>query len=219
MGQILKKTNSPKFIRKWMLLAKTIAEQNDACYSRQIGTVIVDPKTNSVVSVGYNGPPQNTPHCDSYEFLRNFFWPQLTNNEKEILTDKVRKNNGVLALLASSIDDHCHFVTRHFTNCKTCPRRLINAQTGQRTELCSCTHSEANALNKLPISSVGLVMYIWPMKPCIQCAGAIINAGIDQVFCLEDKDYHPVSRFLFKQSCCELIECKEEDIMGGAGNG
>ncbi len=219
----IEKTSDPKFIRKWMLLAKTIAEQNDACYSRQIGTVIVDPKTNSVVSVGYNGPPQNTPHCDSYEFLRNFFWPQLTLKEKLILLDSLPDQHIHAAFVSNNRiqaeneqrDSWCS----HYKECKICPRRLINTDIGQRTELCSCTHSEANALNKLPISSVGLVVYIWPIQPCIQCAGALINAGIDKVFCLKDQDYHPVSRFLFDQSCCELIECKEEDIIGGAGDG
>jgi len=56
-------------------------------------------------------------------------------------------------------------------------------------------------------------MYCWCGVPCIQCAGAIINAGIDTVYCLEAKDYHMVSPFLFERSSCELIECKEEDIL------
>jgi len=215
MGKLQNKTNYIKFIRKWMLLAKAVADQNDACYSRQIGTVIVDPKNNSVVSVGYNAPPQDTPHCDSYDFLKNFFWPQLKEKEKKLLIDKIKQEGGDLPLLAPSIGDfHGECMAKYFAKCGQCPRRLINAASGERSELCSCKHSEVNALNKLPISSVGLVIYCWCGVPCIQCAGAIINSGIDRVYCLLAEDYHPVSRFLFNKSQCELIEYKEEQILG-----
>ena len=71
-----------KFVRKYMKLAKVMADDQNPCFSRRVGAVVVDPLTNGIVGAGYNGPPENTPHCNDIEFLKYFFWPQLTRKEK-----------------------------------------------------------------------------------------------------------------------------------------
>ena len=45
-----------------MKLAKEIANDQNPCLSRNVGVIVVDPKTNGIVGAGYNGPPENTPH-------------------------------------------------------------------------------------------------------------------------------------------------------------
>ena len=43
-------------------MAKYVS-QRGTCPTRQVGAVIVDAETNSVLSVGYNGSPRGTSHC------------------------------------------------------------------------------------------------------------------------------------------------------------
>ena len=57
-----------------MSLARVMANDQNPCLSRKVGVVVVDPSTNGIVGAGYNGPPENTPHCNDVEFLKNFFW-------------------------------------------------------------------------------------------------------------------------------------------------
>lgn len=221
-----------------MLLAKTIADDNHVCYSRQIGVVIVDPKTNGVVSTGYNGPPENTPHPDHPDYITHFLWPQLSPNEKIKLIgvfwsmlsihdkqlleklDVAIKNKESIADdtsypqgIDATLNEFLPFVCKNIQSCKVCPRKLIHCKSGERSELCSCQHAERNALNKLPISPYGLVMFCWCGVPCIQCAGSIINAGISEVHCLKAPDYHFVSRYLFATSNTNLFEYETEKIL------
>ena len=49
-------------------------------------------------------------------------------------------------------------------------------------------------------------MLCWCGVPCIQCAGSIINAGIQEVHCIKEMDYHTSSRWLFKYGNTALIE-------------
>ena len=68
-----------KFLRKWMKIAKALAEDNTSCYSRRIGAVIV--KNNRIIGTGYNGPPSGIPHCGSEEYLRHVAMPLLRPGE------------------------------------------------------------------------------------------------------------------------------------------
>ena len=63
---------SEKFIKKYMRMANHVADNNNACYSRKLGVVLVKvyPDGSSHdVGTGYNGPPRRTPHCDTKEYL------------------------------------------------------------------------------------------------------------------------------------------------------
>ena len=53
-----------KWNRKYLLLAKTLAEDNNTCYSRSIGSVLVS-SDNLIQALGYNGPVVGVPHADS----------------------------------------------------------------------------------------------------------------------------------------------------------
>jgi deoxycytidylate deaminase len=191
-----------KFIRKYMRLAKVIAEDQNPCLSRKVGVVVVDPETNGIVGAGYNGPPENTPHCTDVEFLENFFWPQLS--QREIMQVLAYYRN------VKDIDrnpiNHSKQICEFLSDCNKCPRNILGYSSGQRPELCSCQHAERNALSKLPIPAKGLTMFCWCGVPCIQCTGSIINAGIKEVHCLKQKDYQSVARWLFGHGNTSLIE-------------
>ena len=53
-----------------MKLAREIANDQNPCLSRRVGVVVIDPKTNGIVGAGYNGPPENTPHCNEVKSLK-----------------------------------------------------------------------------------------------------------------------------------------------------
>jgi dCMP deaminase len=178
---------SNKFIKKYLRMAKFIAEDQNPCYSRHVGAVIVDVEINKVVGTGYNGPPKGVPHCDSTEHLTNVVWPQLTQQEKDLLIEWKPITNEELL--------------EKYAGCKVCPRKLIRAEAGQRLELCSCAHAEANALINAAQKVVGCTMFCWCPLPCIECSKLIINAGIKEIYCYkEEKDYSVGSRFIIKKA-------------------
>ena len=55
-------------------------------------------------------------------------------------------------------------------------------------------------------------MFCWCGVPCIQCAGSIINAGIQEVHCIKETDYHISSRWLFQHGNTSLIEHETVDL-------
>ncbi len=190
---------SDKFVNKYMRLAKQFGEDQNPCYSRKIGVIIVDPQINKIVGTGYNGPPRNTPHCDSESHLANVVWPQLTDIEKFSIKSKEITESEFL---------------KEFSDCKTCPRKLIGAESGKRLELCSCAHAEVNAIVNASRDLHGCIMFCWCPVPCIECTKIIINAGIKKVFCFkEDKDYSIGSRHLFKEANVLVEELDKNSVI------
>lgn len=190
-----------KFIRKFMRIAREVGEYENPCHSRKIGVVIVDPENNRILGTGYNGPPPGTPHCDSPEYLSNFFWPQLNESERESICtthgtpdDPTGKDNFI----------------KMYGYCGQCPRRLVGARSGQRTELCSCGHAERHAITNAGCVMRGCVMFCWCCIPCIQCSDSIIQAGISDIYCLREAAYHDVSRWLLEQGGVNIHEFDKE---------
>ena len=112
-----------------MSLAKVMANDQNPCLSRKVGVVVVDPSTNGIVGAGYNGPPENTPHCNDVEFLKNFFWPQLTQEEK----------NKVFEYLLSIDNSDYHLVLsdkvcERLSKCNKCPRNILDYSCGVGVE-------------------------------------------------------------------------------------
>lgn len=159
--------------RKTLLLAKKIGEMSK-CGSRKIGVIIEH--REAIISIGYNGPvvPMDK------EYLSEFFWSQLTDDE-------------VLTLLGKYATKEQFLET-----CTGCPRKLLGAGAGERSTLCACQHAEREAISRAQKSLEGSTMFAYCGIPCIDCAGAIVNAGISTLHCLDVKDYHPESRFLLK---------------------
>jgi len=191
-----------KFVKKYMSLAKYIAETNDVCYSRQIGVVIVDSNFNKVISIGYNGPPRKIHHCDSPEHLQKIFLPQIDQHDKFLLTN----------MMKTRVFDEDKFI-KTYSNCKICPRKLLNCKSGERLNLCTCVHAETNAIVNAGCNLEGTFMFAWCPLPCIECTKLIINSGIKRVYCYkEDKDYSFGSRYLFDECCVKIIETEKNEV-------
>jgi deoxycytidylate deaminase len=196
--------------RKWFKLAKAVMDVESPCHSRQIGVVIVDPETNSLVSSGHNGPPQGCPRNDDPNYLRSVVWPQLTDEEKRIALPDWSD----VAPSGYEIPDSERFVNR-YGNCGVCPRKHINAPSGKRLELCTCIHGEVDAITRANRSVAGCYMFCYCGVPCIECTKVIINSGLDIVMAIDHGrgDYSPYSsRWLFEKSAVRLVLVKEDWI-------
>lgn len=124
-----------KFIRKYMRFAQLVGSDQNPCLSRGIGSVIVDPIRNKIVSTGYNGPARGIPHMDSYDALKEFIYPQLTDQDASYITCL----NGSKELLLGDADNFASM----FEGCKKCPRKLVGAKSGERLDLCACLSHES----------------------------------------------------------------------------
>lgn len=192
---------SEKFIGKMMRLAKLTAEDNNPCYARQVGCVIATPD-GRVLSLGYNGPPTKSPHCDSKDYIQDILWPKLTSDEKLILQrialekvnfdrqkiDEIGMHEVQFNYEPGREVDGC-VVGTILDGCKTCPRRLLNNGPGTRLDLCSCQHAERNAITNARGSVEGGVFFGWCVTSCWECTGALINARVKEVHFLEGEEY------------------------------
>lgn len=200
---------SARFIGKYMRMAKQVGEDQNPCYSRQIGIVLVKvyPAGDSrVVGTGYNGPPRKTPHCDSREYLENIVWPQLTRDEQR----------HALTMLDAEPDPAMSEYWQDWfldkaAGCGKCPRKLIGALSGERLELCSCEHGEKNAIANAAEDLHGCWAFCWCPLPCWDCCKLMINAGIQRTFCLTTpKDYSYGSRRLLEWAGMHVVERDEK---------
>lgn len=66
-------------------------------------------------------------------------------------------------------------------NARGLPNTCDRAEPGN----CGCIHSEINALLKLDYTEHEKIMFVTD-SPCVNCAKAIINAGIQRVFYLRE---------------------------------
>ena len=95
----------------------------------------------------------------------------------------------------------------------TCPRYIVGAKSGEKLSICSCRHSESNAIFAAAGRTEGAIMYCFCGVPCADCTGDIIHAGIETVYHLDDKpDYSYQSRSWFNQANIELIEVPRKAI-------
>ncbi len=187
---------SRKFIGKYMRMAKQVGEDKNPCYSRKIGVVLVrlHPDGDSrVIGTGYNGPPKRTPHCDSREYLEQIVLPQLDEQEKwtacqSLMTKEEQKVYPGLVPVGDSYELPSFFLERA-TGCQICPRKLIGAKSGERTELCSCEHAEKNAIANAADDLHGAWAFCWCGVACWDCTKLMINAGIKRAFFVDDGSY------------------------------
>lgn len=210
--------------KKWLRLAKSVKEVENPCFSRQIGVVIVDPDTNSLVSSGHNGPPQGCPKNDDPDYLRNVVWPQLTPAEKVLMlfgdisnTAPSRSEPIDATVLRDALSGRPpeDLICDSYGGKKFCPRKLVGALSGKRLELCTCIHGEVDAITRANRDVSGCYMMCYCGVPCIECTKVIINSGIDTVVGIDHGggDYSLYSsRWLFEKSKVQLILVPEEWI-------
>ena len=216
-----------KWTRKYMKLAKAIADDNQACYSRKIGVVIISPD-NTPVSFGYNGSISKSPHNDAPEYLAHLWQALLSKEEQDYIVQKhslVAADYSNQYLVGNSgypiiPDGMGQAFVNKFSNCKTCPRKLLDCKPGEKLELCNCSHAERNAIYNAAaagISTKGATIFCWCGVPCHECAIGLIQSKIAKVVVLKRNvpDYSRSSRGLFAMARVELVEVNEKDILEG----
>lgn len=207
---------SPKFVKKYMRLAQFVGNDQNPCLSRGIGSVIVDPVRNREVSTGYNGPAKGVPHMDSFESLKEFIYPQLSEKDKEYIYDH---NECIGKNYVQPWDVDAEDFAKAFEGCKTCPRKLVGAKSGERLDLCGCAHSERNALLNATCDVTGFYLFTYCGTPCLDCTVEIINKGIGRVYCLaedsgpkDNKYFSWRSEWKFVKAGVEVIKLDKEWI-------
>ena len=66
------------------------------------------------------------------------------------------------------------------------PRGVVDSQdaiANRDAKLLRTIHAELNAILSAKESLDGYSIFVWPFQPCAQCAAAIIQAGITEVYC------------------------------------
>lgn len=58
-----------------------------------------------------------------------------------------------------------------------------NAIANRDTKLLRMVHAELNAILSAKEPLNGYSIFVWPFQPCAQCAAAIIQSGIREVYC------------------------------------
>ncbi len=82
--------------------------------------------------------------------------------------------------------------------------------------MCTCSHSEANALDNATIADLsGCWLFLWSkVGPCLDCSKRIIGRRISTIVYLDDvKDYHIGTKKLLEWAKIELRPVKEEWIL------
>lgn len=59
------------------------------------------------------------------------------------------------------------------------PENIVNRD----TKLLRTIHAELNAILAAKEPLNGYSLFVWPFQPCAQCAAAIIQSGIKEVYC------------------------------------
>lgn len=154
------------------------------CLSRKIGAILV--RDRSILSTGYNGPPRGVPHCGGDRWLKD-----------KVLRDEAKRNT----LRIDNYDGN--LIGFH----NTCPRQVLNYQSGTHMELCPAQHAEENAISnaaRLGVSVLESTLYMNCVIPCKDCFGTLINAGIIEVVVEETKVYDKHTQFLIDNSTIRI---------------
>jgi len=133
----------------------------------------------SIVSTGFNGPPRGIPHCGY---------------------DRYDKDENIR-----------HLLVGHVFKSDICPRKLLNYPSGTHMELCPAQHAEENAVSNAArngVITLGTTCYLNSVIPCSKCFGTLLNAGISEIVCVEDKLYDEQAQFLINNSTIKIREFK-----------
>ena len=149
------------------------------CLSRQIGAILV--RDHSIIATGYNGPPRGIPHCGE---------------------DRLLKDDNISGLLRGTQLQKSIIRT-------TCPRRILNYESGTHLELCPAQHAETNCIAnaaRMGVNVSNSSLYMNCVISCKNCFGAIINAGIVELIVDDAKVYDQHTQFLIDNSNIKIRE-------------
>lgn len=112
--------NRPSWDEYFLNLAKATS-QRSTCPSRKVGGVIVNPETNQVISMGYNGSPRGTAHCGEECLTRESGkgWKKCRAIHAEL--------NAIISAAMNGVSTNGATMYLTTTPCVFCSRTLINA--------------------------------------------------------------------------------------------
>lgn len=110
----------PSWDEYFLDLAKATS-QRSTCPSRKVGSVIINPETNQVISMGYNGSPRGTAHCGPECLTRESGggWRNCRAIHAEL--------NAVVSAAMNGVSTKGATMYLTTTPCVFCSRILINA--------------------------------------------------------------------------------------------
>jgi len=91
-----------------------------------------------------------------------------------------------------------------------CPRRVMGFPSGEGLQHCPAAHAEANASFTAAREGwklKGCTLYLNTGVPCMECLKAIIQVGIDEVVCTNEKNFYDhMSGYLIEHSGLKVRE-------------
>lgn len=196
-------------IKRYMRLAYFIGTDDNPCYSRKIGAVITTEDGSRILGTGYNGPPPGTPHTVELNYVTEFLYPKLTDEDKRSLVSQFEAS--YYKLRGNELSDYNLYML--LRDNPQCPRKLLDIPSGQRNNLCTCGHAERHAVTNAACDLRNAVMFCWCGVPCAQCADTIIQSGIKTVHCLNEGEYDQGVKWLFKQANVTIYEHDKLDFL------
>jgi dCMP deaminase len=115
--------NRPNWDQYWMQIASD-SKSRSTCLRRHVGAVLV--KNNQILSMGYNGAPSKTSHCEETGCLRQTL--NIPSGERAEICRAVHAEQNAIIQAAKngvSIDNSVLYVTT--SPCNICAKMLINA--------------------------------------------------------------------------------------------
>lgn len=120
------------------------------------------------------------------------------------------KNNKVLVKTYNTL-----FPKNSFCREKGCLRDKLHLGMGNELEKCRAIHAEAKAVSlaaKKGISTNGVTVYLTCM-PCMNCAKAMLSAGIKEVYYLDDYADKTSVVFLEKMGVkCQRVKLENDNV-------
>lgn len=122
----------PSFL-SWETYFLQIADQvskKSPCFKAQVGAVIVD-KTNTILSVGFNNPPQGVQNCFETRFCNRLFLEVESGTRYETCPAIHAEQKAIMQIGMEKTIDTKMFVFGHSAICVLCQRFLVEAQVNQ----------------------------------------------------------------------------------------
>jgi dCMP deaminase len=148
----------PSWDEYFLNLAKATA-QRSTCPSRKVGGVIVNPETNQVISMGYNGSPRGTSHCSEECLTRESGggWRKCRAIHAEL--------NAVISAAMNGVSTNGATMYLTTTPCVFCSRTLINA--GIKKVIALTFYPQKEAIELLEEGGVDVVVVSSDQIPAI----------------------------------------------------
>lgn len=129
----------------WLGMCKYVSKRG-SCPTKKVGAVIVEPETNVMLSMGYNGSPRKTEHCGEPCAKRKM--GERQQNCKAVHAEI----NAILNAAFSGIKLRGARIYVTVSPCLTCARAIIQAGIGE--VICAGKSPYAEALKLLESAGV-----------------------------------------------------------------